>query len=137
GVPWVAVADLLLSSLCREVGHEVYELPASERDLLLAELRAEPRLGPGRVRELAEFLRGYAAPRLKSADPDERDFARAQRLLAVAELEPAQAVRELAAAFRAWDKLAPGERTRLAVLAQAVSDPLPEAARFRAYARGL
>src|SRR6266581_2669719 len=30
-IPWVAVADLLLSSLCDEVGHELYEMNVTVR----------------------------------------------------------------------------------------------------------
>ena len=38
-IPWVAVADLLLSPLCDEVGEELYEMDGAVRNLLLARLK--------------------------------------------------------------------------------------------------
>ncbi len=34
-IPWIAVSDLILSSLCDEVGHELYEMDATVRQELL------------------------------------------------------------------------------------------------------
>ena len=34
-IPWIAVADLLLSSLCQEVTYEIYEMDAIVRNILL------------------------------------------------------------------------------------------------------
>jgi hypothetical protein len=44
-IPWLAVSDLLLSSLCDEVGHEVYEIPKEVRNSLLAALTTHPCFG--------------------------------------------------------------------------------------------
>src|SRR5213080_1177236 len=38
-IPWIAVADLLLSSLCNEVGYELYEMDVAVRTELLNQLR--------------------------------------------------------------------------------------------------
>ena len=67
GAPWVAVADLLLSSMCDEVGHELYELDPAVREELLAELRANPRFGPQRAAELSDFVARYVEQQLRSA----------------------------------------------------------------------
>ena len=42
-IPWIAVADLLLSSLCDEVGHELYEMDNAIRQELLKRLEADER----------------------------------------------------------------------------------------------
>src|SRR5260370_23473814 len=41
-IPWVAVADLLLSSLCDEVGQELFEMNGAVRSELLRELKTDP-----------------------------------------------------------------------------------------------
>lgn len=58
-IPWIAVADLLLSSLCDEVGHELYEMEKEVRNVLLSELKANPRFGTERINELSDFLLAY------------------------------------------------------------------------------
>ncbi|KPV48917.1 hypothetical protein SE17_35495, partial [Kouleothrix aurantiaca] len=75
GAPWVAVADLLLSSLCDEVGHELFEFEPEVRDELLAELKDSPRFGPARIDALAAFVSEYVGQQLRSSDPFVRDFA--------------------------------------------------------------
>src|SRR5437899_1177974 len=35
-IPWVAVADILLSNLCNEVGYEIYQMNLDVRTLLLS-----------------------------------------------------------------------------------------------------
>lgn len=44
GIPWVAVADLLVSSLCNEVGYELYEMDLTVRNLLLSRLQEDKNL---------------------------------------------------------------------------------------------
>ena len=56
GVPWVAVADLLLSSLCDEAGDELYEMDEAVRSMLLERLATDTRFGPDRLRRVAAFL---------------------------------------------------------------------------------
>src|SRR5579883_1370540 len=58
-IPWVAVADLLLSSLCEEVGHELYEMDRDVRAALLDQLKHDARFGQTRLRELSDFLLTY------------------------------------------------------------------------------
>jgi len=50
-IPWIAVADLLLSSLCDQVGHELYEMENEVRNALLMELKFNPRFGVQRMNE--------------------------------------------------------------------------------------
>ena len=42
-IPWVVVADLLLSGLCREVGNELFEMDAAIQRALTNQLRSEAR----------------------------------------------------------------------------------------------
>lgn len=110
GAPWVAVADLLLSSLCDEVGHELFEFEPEVRDELLAELKRSPRFGPARITALAAFVSEYVGQQLRSSDPFVRDFAEAQHWAARAATDPAGAAAELA---RAYAELRGTERDRL------------------------
>ncbi|WP_437878443.1 hypothetical protein [Sorangium sp. So ce513] len=84
GVPWIAVADLLLSSLCAEIGEELYEMAPDVRAALRRRLTEDPRLGPQRVQELSEFLLDAAAAALHAEDAYDRTLAQTQRLTALA-----------------------------------------------------
>src|SRR5947209_2129315 len=81
--PWVAVADLLLSSLCDEVGHELYEMNVTVRNVLLGDLKADTKFGDQRITELSDFLLIYVQQQLNSSDPHIRDFARVQQWTAL------------------------------------------------------
>src|SRR6266566_7177951 len=74
-IPWIAVSDLLLSNLCQEVGHELYEMDIAVRDALLSDLQNMPNFAEQRIKELTHFLLTYIQPLLNSGDPDIRDFA--------------------------------------------------------------
>jgi hypothetical protein len=96
-IPWVAVADVLLAPFCDEVGFDLYEIEASLRGVLLDRLKADPRFGPRRLQELADFLLSYhQITQLHSDDPDLRDLAQAQRWMAQAQTQSPQLVKELA-----------------------------------------
>jgi len=96
-IPWVAVADVLLAPFCDEVGFDLYEIEASLRGVLLDRLKADPRFGPRRLQELADFLLSYhQITQLHSDDPDLRDLAQAQRWMAQAQTQSPQLVQELA-----------------------------------------
>lgn len=108
-IPWIAVADLLLSGLCHDVGYELYEMENETRQELLRRLDAHPRfqapaagMPSPRRRELAYFLLAYTEHHLRGDDPDDvagQHLAKAQRWTALAHLHPRQAARELAQAF--------------------------------------
>ena len=88
--PWTAVADVLLSSLCREIGYELYAMNPAVRNNLLRQLRAnpDPAQAERRMRDLGYFLASYVAPLEDSEDAGERDLAGAQKLAAYVVLDP-------------------------------------------------
>ncbi|MEQ8467422.1 MAG: hypothetical protein RIC07_28120, partial [Coleofasciculus sp. E1-EBD-02] len=92
--PWEAVAHLLLSRLCRQVGYEMYEMDIADRNLLLRELKEQ--FGQERLDELGEFLLDYVAQRLTDDDPDTQDLREAQEWTALAYTKPNELARELA-----------------------------------------
>lgn len=94
-IPWLAVADLLLSRLCREVSHELYEMNTEVRNLLLQELEASPLFGHPRLHEMAEFLVAYVENEAHSLDEEVRDLAEAQRWVALAWTRPDEVVQDL------------------------------------------
>lgn len=105
-IPWVAVADLLLSNLCDEVGHELYQIDGVVRDLLLDELEADPRFGLERVMTLAKFLEDYVAHAMnlgETAPPDEQMLAQAQSWTALAYREPGETAVSLTEKLQALD----------------------------------
>jgi hypothetical protein len=127
-VPWMAVADLLLSSLCDEVGHELYEMPLEIRNNLLGELQECDRFSDERVLDLSYFLAAYVKQQLDSYDIDTRDFARAQKWLALSYIEPNEAAYEIAsylASLKLEDK---SEWVYMASLLENFQEPL---ARFQ------
>jgi hypothetical protein len=96
--PWTAVAHVLLSRLCRQVGYEMYEMDISDRNLLLRELKEQ--FGQKRLDELGEFLLDYLAQRLNGDDSDTQDLAQAQEWTALVYTKPDEAARKLAKALR-------------------------------------
>ncbi len=138
--PWKAVAHVLLSRLCRQVGYEMYEMDISDRNLLLRELKEE--FGQERFEELGEFLLDYVAQRLTGDDPDTQDLAQAQEWTALAYTKPRQVARELAEALRDKVKVKQedmGELLRLGSLVETLADPLLEAGfePLLVYSRGM
>lgn len=85
-VPWVAVADLLLSDLCREVDEELYEMDSAVRQELLKGLSKQ------RLQELSQFLLLY----VKRYFPSQiAGLKQAQYWTALAYVEPGKAAAEL------------------------------------------
>lgn len=135
GIPWIAVADLLLSSLCDEVGHELYEMDVAVRNLLLSRLKEHENFGQQRINQLSYFLFNYVRQQLDSHDPDIRDFAQAQHWVAIAYTQPSEAARELTTALsQAYEK----DRTdlvRLSSLVETLAEPLADFEPLLIYAR--
>jgi hypothetical protein len=121
--PWTAVAHVLLSRLCRQVGYEMYEMDISDRNLLLRELKGE--FGQERFDELGEFLLDYVAQRLTDDDADTRDLREAQEWTALAYTKPDEVARKLAQ--RLSERVQQedvGEVLRLASLVETLAEPL-------------
>ncbi|MEH2070788.1 MAG: glycoside hydrolase family 25 protein [Nostoc sp.] len=125
-IPWIAVADLLLSSLCDEVGHELYEMDLSIRNVLLKRLQEDEKFGQQRIHELSNFLVDYVQQQLQSDDPDVRDFAQAQYWTAIAYTKPSDAARELTATLKKAYHTDRADLIRLASLVETLAEPLAE-----------
>ena len=137
GIPWIAVADLLLSSLCDEVGHELYEIDLVVRNKLLKELETHDCFGKERINQLSNFLLEYVRQQLLSDDPDIQDFAKTQQWVALAYTQPSQAARELALAFSKLDEHNKAELLRIASLTETLAEPLAQFQPLLIYARGM
>ncbi|WP_445631747.1 glycoside hydrolase family 25 protein [Nostoc sp. DSM 114167] len=125
-IPWIGVADLLLSSLCDEVGHELYEMDLSIRNVLLKRLQEDEKFGQQRINELSKFLLDYVQQQLQSDDPDLRDFAQAQYWTAIAYTKPSQAADELTATLKKAYQTDRADLIRLASLVETLAEPLAE-----------
>lgn len=136
-IPWIAVADLLLSSLCNEVGHELYEMDVAVRNILLKQLQENQNLGKSRIKNLSNFLLGYIQPQLYSEDQDIQDLAHAQRLTALAYSNPNEAARELALALAKIDQKDTAELLRITSLVETLAEPLSEYKILLNYSRGM
>ena len=136
-IPWIGVADLLLSSLCDEVGYELYEMNLVVRNELLRQLQSDERFGKQRINELSDFLLEYVHKQLLSDNPDIQDFAKTQQWIALAYTQPTQAARELALAFSKLDRLESAELLRMASLMETFTEPLAEFQPLLIYARGM
>lgn len=132
-IPWVAVADLLLSGLCEEVGQELYEMDEAIRNELLKQLRAADNFSQTRIIELSDFLLNYVRQQLLSNDPDIQDFAHAQRWTALAYTKPTEAAHQLASTFHQLgldhptNQVDKSELMRMASLVETLADPLVDA----------
>jgi hypothetical protein len=127
-IPWIAVADLLLSNLCEESG-ELYQMDLAVRDTLLGELVAHPGLGQPRLRQLAKFLEDYVDVEMRGTDPNQQLMAQSQRWVALAYQgrETAVTAAENIAANIKQNEQSPLEVARLASLVQIMGQPLKEA----------
>ncbi|MEH2123601.1 ABC transporter substrate-binding protein [Nostoc sp.] len=137
GIPWVAVADLLVSSLCNEVGYELYEMDLTVRNLLLSRLQEDKKFGQQRINELSSFLLDYVRPKLESKDPDIKDFALTQQWTALAYTQPNKVAHELALEFDKLDFNNEAELIRIVSLTETFAQPLAEFDPLLSYARGM
>ncbi len=141
--PWTAVADVLLSRLCREVGYELYEMDVAVRNLLLQELKEN--YGQQCLKDLADFLSEYTARQLRSDAPDVHDLAEAQQWTALAHSRKDDAAREVAKALSELvNEYASGHRQesmaeliRVASLVETLAEPLVEFTPLLIYAQGM
>ncbi|MDF0555629.1 type IV secretory system conjugative DNA transfer family protein [Kamptonema sp. UHCC 0994] len=138
-IPWEAVADVLLSGLCKEVGgEELYEMDLAGRNVLLNELKANPRFGEERLKNLSEFVLEYIQEQIHSDDSNIRDFAQVQKWTALAYTKPDKAARELALALR--EKLQEqnkAELVRMASVVETLAEPLVGFEPLLVYSRGM
>lgn len=136
-IPYIAVSDLLLSSLYRATGRNTFEMPDGIRKLLLHYLRENVRFGTEREDELAHFLRAYLQEN-PQAIPSEA-FRRAQEFIVKVRLEPDIAAEELLKAYsqvknagqlQNWLNLAEGELELQQPAKDGQKNPLAVAAEF-------
>jgi len=154
GIPWIAVSNILLSGLCREIDDELYQLDAAVRSELLNRLKSDRQFGTPRLQQLSEFLIEYTEQqlRLESTNPDIQEFAKTQRLAALAYIKPDEAARKLAMWYReillSASSSTSRERTELtsrgrtelmqmAALVEASADSLKDFESLRIYARSM
>ncbi|MEQ8958512.1 MAG: AAA-like domain-containing protein, partial [Coleofasciculus sp. C2-GNP5-27] len=125
--PWAAVARVLLSRLCRQVGYEMYEMDIQVRNLLLRELKEQ--FGQQRWEELGAFLIDYVAQQLTEYDPATQDLREAQEWTALAYTQPDEAGRKLAEVLSETVKrenIDMAEVLRLTSLVEIYAEPLEE-----------
>ncbi|MBX9257270.1 ABC transporter substrate-binding protein, partial [Desmonostoc muscorum CCALA 125] len=136
-IPWVAVADLLVSSLCNEVGHELYEMDLAVRNELLSRLQEDKKFGQQRINELSNFLIEYVRQKLHSDDPDIRDFAQTQHWTALAYTQPSKVAHELALEFENLNHKDIAGLVRMASLTEIFTEPLADFQPLLIYARAM
>jgi CHAT domain-containing protein/predicted enzyme related to lactoylglutathione lyase len=139
--PWTAVARVLLSRLCREVGYELYEMDIAVRNLLLADIKDNEEFNKdkSRLEELADFLTNYVTQQFSGDNPHTKNLAQAQYWTALAYTKPERLSRELLEAINLrlqdenWKEL-----FRLSSLVETFAEPLAEFAPLLiTYARGM
>lgn len=138
GAPWIAEADLLLSSLCREAGGDFYEMDERVRELLLDEFVTDENFGIVRLRRAAEFLYVYAGRAQRAARRrDTRAFWQAQEWTALAYARPEEAARMLASELgRKINEADASEALRVARVANTLASPLGAHDELVLYAAG-
>lgn len=136
-IPWIAVADLMLSSLCNEVGYEIYQMDATVRQELLNRLQKDDCFGKRRIEELSKFLLDYIRQQLQSDDLEIQNIAKAQRWAALGYTRPHKTTYELALAFSQLDFDHPAEILRMLALLEALALPRQEFQSLLNYAHGI
>lgn len=130
-IPRIAVSDLLLSSLCDEVGYELFEMEDTIRHELLQKLSQNQR------QQVAEFLWQYVQSDLKSHDGYYREFAQSQSWAAQAYRNPEEAIELLAAAINTAYRENPDDLMRLTTLTELFQQDVPEFDKLLIYARAI
>ncbi len=92
-MPALTVSDVLLSSLFRITGPELYEMKPEVSAALVRHLAADPRFGPDRIKALASFLYQYALAQPNK--PGLQQFREAQQWTALMAMNPALATEKL------------------------------------------
>ena len=124
--PWYYGADLLLSSLCDTVGHDLYEMEGATRNALLQRLKQNR--GPQRLNDLQNFMVEYIQHRLQS-DRHTRVRMMGDRphWTALACLEPGKAYDQIQQELKSLVETTadPKDRFHLAALVASHADLLP------------
>ncbi|MEA5421147.1 formylglycine-generating enzyme family protein [Spirulina sp. CCNP1310] len=136
-IPWVAVSDLLLSGLCEEVGHELYEMKREVREALLDRLKNDERFGEERLKRVARLLLVYVQKDLPDLYLDDQEFKESQAWTAWAYLKPEKTVAALAAEFERAYQENPADLMRLVALTEVLHQPMEEFDRLRIFARAM
>jgi formylglycine-generating enzyme required for sulfatase activity len=126
-VPWIAVADLLLSPLCQAVGYELYEMDADLRNYLLDRMIHHPRFGQQRIEEVSHFLLTYVQQELNDAKSSIRTLAQAQRWTALAYVYPESVAHDLAKKLTELTLSEKTEWLRMTALTEKIAAPLRQA----------
>jgi hypothetical protein len=96
----IAVSDLLMSNLCREVGYELYEIEKNTRDILLTDLVLS--LGAKRRNTIAAFLKDYA--QLEYRFGHRKNIRDIHELTAAAILDPSEMERQIIERINSTEK---------------------------------
>ncbi|TMQ15613.1 MAG: caspase family protein [Deltaproteobacteria bacterium] len=124
-VPWIVVADVLLSSLCAEVAPGLYEIDPETRVALLD--RLERRFGRQRIEDLSQLLHTYVEQRMNQDTSRDRRLAQAQRWTAMAPVAGEEMVREITATIdAAIETRDPGEALYMRRVVEAIGQSHPE-----------
>lgn len=123
-IPWVAIADILFSGLCDEIGHELYEMNQQVREHLLRDLRRNPRFGEQRLQELAVFLLTESQFEINSTNMDVRDLAQVHQWTALAYTNTREAVQSIAQSLAKLSIEDTAEWARMTSLVEAIREPL-------------
>ena len=136
-IPWIAVADLMLSNLCKEVGNELYEMDQAVRDDLLNQLQNDSRFRLERLQALADFVMAYVEQQLDSPDLDVRDLAQGQQWRALAYKNPSEAAHNIATVLAQLPFDDKAEWMRMAALLNSLAEPLAAFQPLLSYIRAM
>jgi formylglycine-generating enzyme required for sulfatase activity len=92
-VPWYAPSDILLSSFCQRVGHDLYEMNGVLRIELLEKLKRCS--GEQRIRDLGDFMANYIAENLEGAEVRSDSLGLMPEWTVLACLEPSKLVAKI------------------------------------------
>ncbi|OCR02806.1 hypothetical protein BCD67_18265 [Oscillatoriales cyanobacterium USR001] len=126
-IPWVAVADLLLSPLCDAVETELYEMDLAVRTVLLNELKLDPNFGQNRLKELSDFLLTCVHKQRLSKNPSLSDVTELYEWIAFAySNEPHKAAQKIISTLQVQDWQNPFELVRLSSIIATFDQPFAE-----------
>ncbi|HLO49745.1 MAG TPA: hypothetical protein VK211_15120 [Kamptonema sp.] len=122
-LPWIAVGNLLLSSLFESIGGKLYQMDSGLRHLLLKALKN--RFGNERLNELSDALLSYLQQGLEETIADAEEIGEEPGWIALGYTQPTELAKQLAARLQKSLNATQEDKIKTASLTATFAEALP------------
>lgn len=136
-VPWFAVSDVLLSSLCYFIENDQYEMDDGIRDNLIQDLLKDKNFGAKRIIQVSLFILEYLERTKFYNSSEAYNLIQDQRALVYAYIRPERAAIDIATRFSELDLDDYENIIKTANFAEALAKPLVKFPSLLNYSHGM